>query len=53
MKTKSEPPPELAPHEAVTIQQEPLLELPPQPPLDPPPDLQEKPKPVEPFLRRG
>lgn len=34
--------------------QEPLLELPPEPPPDQPPrDQQQQPKPAEPFLRRG
>jgi hypothetical protein len=53
MKTKTEPPPELAPHD--TIPTEELLELPAEP-LDelPPPDLPApKPQAPEPFLRRG
>ena len=53
MKTHPELPPDLALRDVVTTQ-EPLLELPPEPPLDPPPsDQQQKPRPPEPFLRRG
>ena len=52
MKTKPEPPPELAPLDAVTAQ-EPLLELPPEPPEPLPDQPPPQPKPPEPFLRRG
>ena len=53
MKTRTEPPPELAPLDTITTEE--ILELPAEPPLDPPPPelpLTE-PKPPEPFLRRG
>jgi hypothetical protein len=51
MKTKTEPPPDLAPHDVITTEE--LIELPPEPPLDvPPPDATPAPKPPEPFLRR-
>jgi hypothetical protein len=51
MKTKSDPPPELAPLDVVP---EELLELPAEPPIEPPPPP-EQPKelPAEPFLRRS
>ncbi|HZW54202.1 MAG TPA: hypothetical protein VFF00_09215 [Candidatus Elarobacter sp.] len=54
MKTKTEPPPEFAPHDVITPAEE-LLELPAEPPADQPPPERPQPqrKPPEPFLRRG
>ena len=52
MKTKSDPPPELAPLDVVT---EELLELPLEPPLEPPPPPEQQPQelPADPFMRRS
>jgi hypothetical protein len=50
MKTKPDPPPELAPLDVVT---EELLEIPAEPPIEPPPEQQPKELPAEPFLRRS
>ena len=52
MKMHPEPPPDLAPDDVMTSQ-EPLFELPPEPPPEPPLADQPPPKPPEPFLRRG
>ena len=53
MKTRTEPPPDLAPHDTITTEE--LLELPAEPPPDaPPPELPPaEPKLPEPFLRRS
>jgi hypothetical protein len=53
MKTRTEPPPDLAPHDPIPTEE--LLELPAEPPLDdPPPEVAPpQPAPAEPFLRRG
>ena len=55
MKTKPEPPPELAPHNDGVAPQEQLMELPAEPPPDlPPVDQQPQSQKVpEPFLRRS
>lgn len=52
MKSKADPPPELAPLDVVVEQ---LMELPSEPPLEPPPPPEQQPKelPAEPFLRRS
>ena len=53
MKTRTEPPPDLAPPDPIVTEE--LLEMPAEPPPDaPPPELpQTTPPPSEPFLRRS
>lgn len=52
MKKKTEFPPDLAPQETITAEE--LIELPPAPPMDVPPEIPSPaPRPEEPFLRRG